>query len=448
MKPKDRFFSGLLACVLWAGMSLPAFAQKELSLEQAVSIAQESDPWLLGSHHREQATEAQSVAASQLPDPVASVEFANLPVDSFDFGREPMTQFRIGVHQSFPRGNTRALKRKQLREMSARHPYMRQDRRAKVSVFVSQLWLEVFRNREAIRLIEGNRALFGYLVDVAQSSYSSAFGKTRQQDLVRAQLELIRLEDRLTVLQQQREMMRARLNEWLPDGPSNDLAIATHLPELPLAKQGLVDSGLVRDGRVNAERLMPALLAHPMMQSLEQQIASSGAGVRLARQKYKPQWGLNASYGYREDDPIGADRSDLFSIGVTFDLPLFTSRRQDKEVQAAVATAEAIKTDKALALRSMRSRLETALARLRRLNQRKALYEGRLLEKIHEQAEASLTAYTNDDGDFSEVVRARIAELNADIDFLNITIDRLKAIAELNYFFVPANAGHAEGLAP
>ena len=32
--------------------------------------------------------------------------------------------------------------------------------------------------------------LFEHLVDVAQSSYASALGRTRQQDLVRAQLEL------------------------------------------------------------------------------------------------------------------------------------------------------------------------------------------------------------------------------------------------------------------
>ena len=59
---------------------------------------------------------------------------------------------------------------------------------------------------------------------------------------------------------------------------------------------------------------------------------------------------------------------------------------------------------------------------------------------MHEQAEASLSAYTNDDGDFAEVVRARIAELNARIDALDIEIERLKTIAQLNYFFTTSDA--------
>ena len=94
---------------------------------------------------------------------------------------------------------------------------MREDRRAQVEVTVSQLWLELYRNQESIRLIERDRALFEHLVDIAQSSYANALGNTRQQDLVSAQLGLTRLEDRLTVLQEQQAVAYAQLSEWLPD---------------------------------------------------------------------------------------------------------------------------------------------------------------------------------------------------------------------------------------
>ena len=105
-------------------------------------------------------------------------------------------------------------------------------------------------------------------------------------------------------------------------------------------------------------------------------------------------------------------------------------------MQSAVAKTEATRTDKWLLLRSMRAALETQRARLLRLNQRRALYRGQLLGQMQEQAEASLSAYTSDAGDFSEVVRARIAELNARIDALDIDVDRAKTMVQLNYFFV------------
>ena len=85
-----------------------------------------------GSRLRQEAGQAQSVAAGQLPDPMVSMGFANVPVDDFDLNQEAMTQFKVGVSQTFPRGDTRVLKQQQLSELSARHPYMREDRRARV----------------------------------------------------------------------------------------------------------------------------------------------------------------------------------------------------------------------------------------------------------------------------------------------------------------------------
>ena len=136
---------------------------------------------------------------------------------------------------------------------------------------------------------------------------------------------------------------------------------------------------------------------------------------------------------------MGNSRADLFSMGVTFDLPLFTENRQDKEVQSAISRAEAIKTEKILLLRQLLGSYSSAKGRLLRLKDRQILYKSKLLPQIHDQAEASLTAYTNDDGDFSEVVRSRIAVLNAEIDELTIDVEEQKILLELNYLFIGDN---------
>ena len=148
---------------------------------------------------------------------------------------------------------------------------------------------------------------------------------------------------------------------------------------------------------------------------------------------------MSASYGYRDDDPAGADRADFFSFGVSFDVPLFTAKRQDHGIRSAVATAESVRTERALLLRELAAGLSAQHARLQRLDQREALYASRLLSQMSEQAEASLAAYTNDDGDFAEVVRAKIAELNANIDAIGIKVERQKTIAQLNYFLASSH---------
>jgi len=429
--------SGLLLAALLLGAVAPVRAA--LSLPQAIEQAQRNDPWLAGSSYRQQALEARSIAAGTLPDPMVDVGFASLPTDTFDFDQEAMTQFKVGMSQKFPRGDSRALERQRLAQLGDQQPFQREDRRARVAVSVAGDWLEAWRAQESIRLIEADRELFDQLVDVAQSSYASALGRTRQQDLVRAQLELTRLEDRLTVLREQFDSAGARLGEWLRPGPDRWQAGAWErpVPDASPPRIELLQPELCRPSTaVTTADIARQLSTHPAIRNLDTAIEAGETGVQLARQKYKPEWSVNASYGYREGDPdTGRARPDLFSVGLSFDLPLFTDDRQDREVQSAVADTEALRTERLLTLRNMIAAFETQRARLLRLDERRELYRSRLLQEMQEQADASLAAYTADEGDFAEVVRARIAELNARIDALNIEVDRLKTISQLNYFF-------------
>ena len=170
--------------------------------------------------------------------------------------------------------------------------------------------------------------------------------------------------------------------------------------------------------------------------AIDKKINASLQGIALAKQSYEPQWGVNASYAYRDDDPMRNNRAHLFSMGVTFDLPLFTDNRQDQQVSAAISQTESVKTERLLLLRQLMGTYSSGKGRLLRLVERQSLYNTKLLPQIQDQAEASLTAYTNDDGDFSEVVRARIAQLNAKIESLTIETQIQKVQLELNYLFV------------
>ena len=82
---------------------------KNTTLDQVIQLAIENDPWFQGNQYKQQALDDQSVSAGQLPDPKLSLGIANLPTDTFEFNQEPMTQFKVGVSQQFPRGKTREL---------------------------------------------------------------------------------------------------------------------------------------------------------------------------------------------------------------------------------------------------------------------------------------------------------------------------------------------------
>lgn len=413
-----------------------------LDFDRAINAAQQNDLWLVRNKHQQDAIDYQSIAAGTLPDPKVSINIANLPVDTFNFGQEGMTQLKVGVSQMIPRGDSLAIKQQQLQIVSSQYPFLRQNRQAQVALTAGNLWLDLYKAQESIALIERNRNLFEQLSDVAQASYSSALGKARQHDIVRAELEVTRLDERLNVLAQQADMFKERLFEWTNISYSqnnnsaqyfsqanSNFVLPNQLPSVELKNSELY----VADTQISSQSLYEYFIFHPSIQAIERNILANDKGVELAKQSYKPQWGLNAGYGYRGDDPMGIERADLFSIGVSFDVPLFTSNKQDKQVQAAISKMEAVKTSKLLALRQMFAQFGTAKSRLHRLSQRQYRYQQALLPQVKDQAEASLSAYTNDDGDFAEVVRALIAELNTQLDSLNIDVEIQKTKIRLNY---------------
>lgn len=416
-------------------------SKDNLTLNNVVKLSVLNDPWLLGNKYSQKAVESNSIAAGTYADPKVTIGALNLPTDGFDINQEGMTQLKIGVSQMFPRGDSLEIKQDQLKLKASQFPYQREDRKSKVTVQVSKLWLDAYKAQESIALIQKNRSLFEQLVDVAESSYSTTIGKTRQQDIVRAQLELTRLDDRLTILKQKKEIFLLSLSEWLYDFSNEELQDENIIKSLNLVlPQKLPNIKIIKSEKssTNGESkdLLDEFKNHPSVKNIDQKIEAVSKGISLAKQKYKPQFGVNTSYGYRDDDLMGKSRADLFSLGVSFDIPIFTKNKQDKELQAAILQTKSVKAQRWLQLRRLMTSFETTKVNLERLKDRDTLYKSELIPQINEQAEASLTAYTNDDGDFSEVVRSRIAQLNAKIDALNISVEIQKNIVTYNYLFI------------
>lgn len=437
-------FSRMTTVLLFTVLALSSGwlqAQTKLTLPQAVLLAQTNDPWLQGNTLRQSALENRSIASGSLPDPTVSIGLLNMPTNTWDFDQENMTQFKVGVAQMFPRGDSLALRQSQQKLESTKHPLFTEERKANLSVRVSQLFLDAYLAQNTIKLINGDKALFEQMVDVAEANYSSAIGNTRQQDVIRAQLELVQLDDRLTIQYQKLEMSIAGLSQWLHSQDNIDVVFNIDLDVQPSVARAF--PWPMETKYFSRSKIAQQITDHPSILALDVEHRVAEKSVKLAKQRYKPQWGVNASYAHRDDTQTGVNRADFFSIGMTFDVPLFTGNRQDRQVSATIAEAEAVKTDKLLLVRKMVSNVEKEWRHLNRLTERQSLYQNKLLKQSRQQAEASLTAYTNDDGDFSEVVSAKIVELNARILALQIDIEVLKTIARLNYFFTQTNPSNS-----
>ena len=118
---------------------------------------------------------------------------------------------------------------------------------------------------------------------------------------------------------------------------------------------------------------------------------------------------------------------------MSFDIPYFTEKRQKPKIRASRYTASARQTERILLFKELFSNYQQANAQLDVLDERKTLFEDVLLDQMSDLTETTLSAYTADEGDFEEVMRAYIGELNIKIELLEIDVERQKVISRLNY---------------
>ena len=384
---------------------------RPLSLPEAVLIAQDAnEPSSSVFDARADALERQGAAADTLPDPVFSAGIANVPLSDLDPNREPMTQARIGVRQMFPRGDTRRLTREQRTAEARVMQASREMNDRQIILSVREAWLEIFYLDQSEALTRERLAVVQDLAEVALSAYSA--GRNNSHDVTRADLEESILEARLIDIERSRDQALADLSRFVT------LAVARRpLPDvLPILPS-------VPERDVALERLA----GHPMIQSHNARIEARELGIDLALQEYRPAWSLEAGYGLR------GSRSDIASIGVSVQMPLFSRDRQDETVASARDLRRAAELERAATLMDMAQRLERELAQLDRLDETARLYEGTVLPRARDTAESVLLAYQNEGADFAELVRSELALLDAQLTLLRIEVDALQAQSRILY---------------
>ena len=398
------------------GLLVPFSSVSALTLTEAENIALNNDP-LMESHQAEaRAWNSSAVADNQLPDPKLRFGLYNMPLDSFDKAQEPSTQLRFGVEQFFPKGNS--LKLKQIKsEWRAKEELARaSDRRARVKLNIREDFFNLYYQVEAGRIIKSSRKLFSQLVEITEAHYAS--GRVNQQDVLRADLELSRLDDRAIKIQTEEEILRTSLSQWL--GDDSFQPISSDFPVLPELSETEDINGLIT--------------SHPSIAVETARLETSKKGIAIARQEYKPGWGLGLEYRKRFGENMdGSERADMMAAMVTLDIPLFTEKRQDRRVVASEEKMLAVRLVRDNKLRMLKRLYDSNQAKLNGLNIRHYQYKTDLIESAKNNSKAALKAYQSGVTEFTNLMRAHITELDIRLSDLRVRVDRALAITQILY---------------
>ncbi|MGR2739096.1 TolC family protein [Billgrantia sp. Q4P2] len=385
-----------------------ASAATMLSLDETERLARIDDPATLRYQELAEARREAAISARQFPDPALIVEVMDVARDGISLEDDTMTQLRVGVRQAFPRGDSRRLAGE--RELAMAQAEVARSSNAELAAVraVRRAYLMLHEQRAILDVLEKSQPLFEDLREITEREFASGFAD--QQDLLRVELELSRLHDRVLNVQAQEAVALAQLARWV--GQENiSRPLSRDLPELAEPAD--------------------ALLAHPLLAAEQALVDADAHGVELARQSYKPQWSVELTYGTPTERGMGIP--DRMSAMVMVDLPLFTRQRQDRDLSASLHRREAAQYAWDAQARELQRQLGETQARWQQLSEREHRYTQRLLPQARDNAEAAEYGYRNRTTDFNSLVRARLTELETRIEAVRIGSQRRLEQVDLLY---------------
>jgi outer membrane protein TolC len=366
------------------------------------------------------------VASSTLMDPKLKFGVGGMPIDSFQFDDDPATNISLSLMQQFSRGDSLNLQKQKADYSAQGINWSRADRERVVAKSMINLWLELAYAQKVEVVLQSSKLLITELESDIKSNY--ALGRTETQDVLNAELQVARLDEKLQANRQLQQRISGQLSEWLGDGwlldiPQIDI-------EAPL-NWGALEQLLAEGNKTN---YYPELLSHPMLKAIDTAISGAQTQIAIAEQSYKPEFGVEVMYAYRQGNNMkGEPASDLVSAYLTVDLPIFTENRQDRMVASAKYNSIAAKSNKDLVLAQMNSRVNALLAERINLSERKQRYDSLLMEQAKARTKAIQRGYDNNTARLTDYIQAANEELTLDLERWRLATDLNKANSELAY---------------
>lgn len=385
------------------------------SADDYVRYALYHSPRVEAAYQRWAAAAEQLPQARSLPDPRVNFGFFLDEVET----RTGAQQARVGVSQSFPWPGL-LNDREDAAAMAARAAW-RQFEAARLDVTerVVETLHEVAYLDAAIRITGENLELLSSFEEVVRARYRVGSGS--HPELVRVQVELGQLEDRLAQLRAMHPTYVADLNAALNRPTDAPVAEFTELP-------GRVASV---DGPALAEI---ARRSNPVLLALDERIEEQRIRTDVARKEGLPDFtvgldyivtdeAIDSSIAESGDDPI------LLSFGIA--VPLWRDK-YDAGVREAIARRLAVSFERADEANRITASIQRAWFEHTDADRRVRLFETTLIPKAEESLRASLAGFRTGDTSFLDLLDTERTLLEFAVSAERARADRGQALARLN----------------
>ncbi|MEP7244321.1 MAG: TolC family protein [Gammaproteobacteria bacterium] len=389
-------------------------ASTPLTLEDAIRLAQEHAPQVDAQQAAVDAKASLTRSAGRLSDPQLVFGVNNLPVtgaDAGSFTRDFMTMRKVGLMQSFPRGEKRRLEHTRAEAEADVERAELTATRLDIAREVSQAWIRratTLTSLDRLRTLESEVEL-----GAASARAALAAGRASSAEALSAAAAVAQLKTRVLKMNGVALQAQSQLERWI--GAEQAARAPAALPafdQLPVPR----------------ETLLASTHLHASILPFDARLAEARTDVELARAARRPDWSAEVSFAKR-----GPDFSDMASLQFTIDLPVFAGTRQNPVIAARSAEVKRIEAEREGELRMHGAELREALIQWEQAGEQLEQYERELVPLARERSRVTLASYRAGQADLRLALDAFQDEVNVLIDRADLQNERGQAWAFLRY---------------
>jgi len=388
-------------------------------LATLVATAIANNPELKSSQARWQMFANKAKQASALEDPMLMFKLQNMLVrEPLVFDKDPQSAKVIGISQQLPFWGKRALKQEVAQLEGESYRWANEERKLELTRMVKETYYQLWAVDKSLEIVEKNLRILTDFVTIAESKY--AVGQGVQQDIYKAGLEKSKMLDMQITLRQQRKSLEANLNYLLyrPGATTVGTIADFTLPQLSLS----------------AEQLNQAAVENrPQIKSLLSLVNKGQASHRLAQKEFYPDFNLSFEYMFKEavsTDMVSDPGYDMFTVGVTFNLPFQQERR---DAMLAEASSESnMATEEMNGLKNTISyTINDTLTQLDRRKKLVELYKGGIIPQAEQSLESAVIGYRVNKVDFLTLLDGRMNLFNYERELYESQAEYMMKLAQL-----------------
>lgn len=352
-------------------------------------------------------------AKRALPDPILSYTYF---VENVETRVGPQEQI-FGIKQMFPFYGKRGLRGDIAGKESEAYQGKYQTVQQEVVRQVKNTFYDLFYVVQIIEVTGREQDLLRQMERSALTKYETGSGN--QQNVLKLQVEISKLEERLLALATQKNTSEKRLNKLLDRPAEGSLA----RPVQPEFKRYALDKAMLLE---MAQNQRPELKAQHAL------IGRSEKALGLARKDYFPDVTIGANYVQVDDGPllVSDNGQDAFNVMVSLNLPIWQGKLSS-QVDSAAQTVSAQKNRYRNQLNQTMFEVEDLFFKIQRTEETYDLYKDVLLVQGEQSLRSAEAGYQTGTVNFLDLLDAERTLLKIQYGYWKAYADYLKHVANL-----------------